>query len=181
MSAKLNRFAAWAQRAMPTHQQMAQSRWIPANVLQRDLWRFNRRSVPRGVALGVLVGILLPFAQIVFSAVLCFSVRANVPVAALTTFITNPFTTPLIWAFSYKVGGVVLHVDSRAGGAIDKVFSTMDLWQVLEWITAEGKVLAFGLVVVAVVSASISYLISGLLWRNWVAHKRRVSQGKVAA
>ncbi|MFM2301781.1 MAG: hypothetical protein RLZZ84_1517 [Pseudomonadota bacterium] len=181
MSRLLTRFAGWAQRAMPTHQQMAESRWIPAQVLQRDLWRFNRRSVPRGVALGVLVGILLPFAQIVFSALLCFTVRANVPVAALTTFLTNPFTTPFIWALSYKVGGVILHVDSRAGGALDKVFSMTDFWAVLQWVTDEGKVLAFGLVVVAVVGASISYLVSGVVWRIWVAHKRRTSLGKVVA
>ena len=32
--------------------------------------------------------------------------RANVPVAALTTFVTNPFTTPLIWVVAYEVGAV---------------------------------------------------------------------------
>ncbi|MBC7521558.1 MAG: DUF2062 domain-containing protein, partial [Sandarakinorhabdus sp.] len=55
---------------MPTRDQMARSRWVPKSVLRTELWRFTRRSVPRGVALGLLVGILLPFAQIVFAAIL---------------------------------------------------------------------------------------------------------------
>ncbi len=181
MSKLATRFAAWAHRNMPTHEQMSASRWIPERVLERELWRFTRRSVPRGVALGMLVGILLPFAQILFAALLSFSVRANVPVAALTTFVTNPFTTPFIWALSYKVGGLILHVDSETGGTMDALFRLTDFWSVLQWLTAEGKVLAFGLVVVAVIAASISYLLTGLGWRIWIGRKRRSVQAGRAA
>lgn len=158
---------------MPTREQMAQSRWIPSHVLHSQLWRFTRRSVPRGVALGVLVGVLLPVAQVIFAAILSFPTRANVPVAALTTFITNPFTTPLIWAFSYQVGAWLLRIDAAvAGGPIDHLLNVTDMWSALEWLTAEGKVLALGLVVVAVVAASASYLVAGLSWRWWIAAKR---------
>ena len=100
MSSLLSRFSDWSSRNMPTREQMEQNRFIPKSVLRAELWRFTRRSVPRGVALGIIVGVLLPFAQIIFAAILSLPVRANVPLAALTTFITNPFTTPLIWAFS---------------------------------------------------------------------------------
>ena len=97
---------------MPTREQMEHNRFIPKSVLRSELWRFTRRSVPRGIALGIIVGVLLPFAQIIFAAMLSLPVRANVPLAALTTFITNPFTTPLIWAFSYQVGRWMLQVDA---------------------------------------------------------------------
>ena len=172
MSTFGDRMAALAKRNMPTHAQMAASRWIPERVLERELWRFTRRSVPRGVALGMLVGILLPFAQILFAALLSFSVRANVPVAALTTLVTNPFTTPFIWALSYKVGGLILRVDSETGGTMDALLNLTDFWSVLQWLTAEGKVLAFGLVVVATIAASISYLVAGFGWRWWIGRKR---------
>ena len=181
MSKLADRLAAWAHRNMPTHEQMSDSRWIPERVLERELWRFTRRSVPRGVALGMLVGILLPFAQILFAALLSFTVRANVPVAALTTFVTNPFTTPFIWALSYKIGGLILHVDSKTGGAVDTLFRLTDFWSVLQWLTAEGKVLAFGLVVVAVISASVSYLLAGFGWRLWIGRKRRATRNGRAA
>ncbi|MDE2596832.1 MAG: DUF2062 domain-containing protein [Sphingomonadales bacterium] len=171
-----SKISVWAQRNMPTREQMEGSRFIPNHVLRSDLWRFNRRSVPRGVALGMLVGIIVPFAQILFAAALSLPVRANVPVAALTTFITNPFTTPLIWALSYEVGSWLLRADSLLhGNPVDRLFSVTDMWSFLEWLTAEGKVLAFGLVVVAVVSAAVSYLVTSFVWRGWIRHKRNAA------
>ena len=171
------RFTGWAQRTMPTREQMEQSRFIRPfahRVLASELWRFTRRSVPRGVALGIVVGILLPVAQIVFAALLSLTVRANVPVAALTTFVTNPFTTPFIWAFSYKVGDWLLHVDGMLHASpVDRLFQVTDFWQFIQWLTDEGKVLAFGLVVVAIASAAISYVITGIAWGAWIKAKRR--------
>lgn len=176
MSGLPARLRDWGQRNMPTREQMARSRWVPNSVLRSELWRFTRRSVPRGVALGLLVGILLPFAQIIFAAILSLPVRANVPIASVTTFITNPFTTPLIWAGSYQIGNLILHIDDKAGGAIDRLFALTDMWSAIEWLTAEGKSLALGLVIVSVVSASVGYLLSGWAWRWWVAHKRQTVQ-----
>ena len=173
MSAMASRLRAWGQRHMPTREQMERSRWIPKSVLRSELWRFTRRSVPRAVALGLLVGILLPFAQIVFAAILSLPTRANVPIAAVTTLITNPFTTPLIWAESYQVGSAFLHIDSRAGGAIDRLFALTDMWSAIEWLTSEGKALALGLVIVSVISASVGYLLAGVTWRWWIGHKWR--------
>ena len=176
ISKPMARLRDWSQRNMPTREQMERSRWIPRSVLRSDLWRFTRRSVPRAVALGLLVGILLPFAQIIFAAILSLPSRANVPIAAVTTFITNPLTTPLIWAASYQVGNAFLHIDNQAGGAIDRLFALTDMWSAIEWLTSEGKSLALGLVIVAVVSASLGYLLTGVVWRWWIGHKRRSSK-----
>ncbi|MFM5885179.1 MAG: DUF2062 domain-containing protein [Novosphingobium sp.] len=176
MTTIVARIREWGQRNMPTREQMERSRWVPKSVLRTELWRFTRRSVPRAVALGLLVGILLPFAQIIFAAILSLPVRANVPIASATTFVTNPFTTPLIWAGAYQIGNLVLHIDNEAGGAIDRLFKLTDIWSAIEWLTAEGKSLALGLVIVAVVSASLGYLLSGWVWRWWVGNKRRAKQ-----
>lgn len=170
----LARLTGWARRTMPTREAMARSRWVPGSALERSLWRFTRRSVPRGVALGMLVGILIPVAQIVFAAILCLPVRANVPVAALVTFITNPFTTPLIWAFSYQVGAALLRLDAASGiGPIDHLLQVTDGWTFLEWLTSEGRVLALGLVVVAVVAAAVGYLMASFGWRWWILRQRK--------
>jgi len=177
MTKLVSRLQAWGKRNMPTRDQMARSRWVPKSVLRSELWRFTRRSVPRAVALGLLVGILLPFAQIIFAAILSLPSRANVPIAAVTTFVTNPLTTPLIWAASYQVGNALLHIDDRAGGALDRLFALTDIWSAMQWLTSEGKSLALGLVIVAVISASVGYLLSGLVWRWWIGHKRRTTRG----
>ena len=173
----LARFASWTHRNLPTREQMERSRWIrpfAGRVLRSELWRFTRRSVPRGVALGMLVGIIVPFAQILFASLLCLSVRANVPVAALTTFVTNPFTTPLIWLVAYKVGSWLLQVDAMT--VVAPVNSAMEHSQfddMLQWLTGATLVTAFGLVIIAVIAAAVSYLATSFGWRWWIARKRR--------
>ena len=173
----LNKFASWTHRNMPTREQMERSRWIrpfAGRVLRSELWRFTRRSVPRGVALGILVGIIVPFAQILFASLLCLSVRANVPVAALTTLITNPFTTPLIWVVAYKVGSWLLQVDAMTVVApVNAAMEHSQFDDMLQWLTGATLVTAFGLVVVAVVAAAVSYLATSFGWRWWIGRKRR--------
>jgi uncharacterized protein (DUF2062 family) len=167
--------ADWLRENMPTREQMEGNRFIRPfahRVLKSELWRFTRRSVPRGVALGLLVGIIVPFAQILFAALLSATVRANVPLAALTTFITNPFTTPAIWVAAYWVGGWLLRIDAATGVApVNTAIEQTELQQALEWLTQAGIVTAFGLVVIAVVSAALSYLLSVWVWRWMTARK----------
>lgn len=173
----MRNLSSWALRNMPTREQMARSRLLAPfahRVLAGELWRFNRRSVPRGVALGMLVGIAVPFAQIVLAALFSLPARANVPVAALTTFVTNPFTTPFIWAFAYKVGDWLLRVDTAlVTSPVDRLLHVANVWEFLQWLTAEGKVLALGLAILAVSAALVSWAVSGLAWSAWVRTKRR--------
>ena len=61
---------------MPTRDQMAESRWIKpfgTRILHSEFWRFTRRSVPRGVAMGLFVGVffLIPGVQIIGAALFC--------------------------------------------------------------------------------------------------------------
>jgi uncharacterized protein (DUF2062 family) len=163
---------------MPTREQLEHNRFIRPFahlVLRSELWRFTRRSVPRGVALGLLVGIIVPFAQIVFAALLSFSVRANVPVAALATFVTNPFTTPFIWVAAYHVGRFLLRIDEATVVApVSQAMRHTDFDRALEWLTGATLVTAFGLLVIAVVVAAISYLAAGWFWRWRTIQRRRV-------
>jgi uncharacterized protein (DUF2062 family) len=172
----LDRATAWIHRNLPTREQMEKSRWMRPfsdRILRSELWRFTRRSVPRGVALGMLVGIIVPFAQILIASLLCLSVRANVPVAALTTFITNPITTPLIWVLSYKVGAWLLRVDAMTVVApVNTAMEHSEFADMLQWLTGATLVTAFGLVVVAVFAAAVSYLATSFVWRNAVATRR---------
>jgi uncharacterized protein (DUF2062 family) len=180
-----NRLTHWALRNMPTREQLGRNRFVRPFahlVLRSELWRFNRRSVPRGVALGLLIGIIVPFAQIVFAALLSFTVRANVPVAALATFVTNPFTTPFIWVAAYHVGRFLLHVDSATVVApVSHTLRATEFDRALEWLTGATLVTAFGLVVIAVVTAASSYLGAGWFWRWRTMQRRRSRLARAAA
>jgi len=171
----MQRVSRWAKRNMPTREQMEGNRFIRPfahRVLRSELWRFTRRSVPRGIALGLIVGIIVPFAQILFAALLSAPIRANVPLAALMTFITNPFTTPLIWGAAYWVGSLLLRIDaSTVIAPVNTAMERTDLQETLMWLTQKGIEIAFGLVVIAVVSAAISYLLSVWIWRWMTARK----------
>ncbi len=162
---------------MPTRESMEQNRFMKpfaARVLRSDLWRFTRRSVPRGVALGVLVGVIIPLGQIFAAALLALPVRANVPVAAVTTFITNPLTTPLFWLASYHLGSFILRIDATTyGQPVATALNTRHVASWMEWITGAASITAFGLVVLAVVLASLGYVMSAIGWRMWIAGKRR--------
>lgn len=176
----LTRFGAWCGRNLPTRESFERISWlrpVAHRVLLPRLWRFHRRSVPRGVALGVLVGVLIPFGQVILAALLALPARANVPVAALTTFITNPLTTPPIWVGAYWLGSWMLEVDAMtATRPLEaKLQSEVGGW--LLWLTSTAApALALGLFVIAVVGAAIGYLIASFGWQWWTAHKWRARQ-----
>ena len=170
------RTLGWAQRNMPTRESFEQNKYlrpVAHRVLAPALWRFTRRSVPRGVALGMFTGILIPMGQIPASAVLALPLRANNPAAALTTFLTNPFTTPFLWAGAYWVGRKVLRLDAAVPGRpiAHQVHANLD-W--LQWLYAEaGPSIIVGLLVITVVGAILGYALSALGWRLWIARKWR--------
>ncbi len=161
---------------MPTREQMEQNRFIRPfahRVLRSELWRFTRRSVPRGVALGIAAGIIIPLGQIFVAALLALPFRANVPVAAVTTFITNPATIPFVWWFANWLGSSLLRVDQNTYIApVSTAMQSTEFDRFLEWLTGETLVTAFGLVTLASVCASLGYLLSSWFWRWWVARKR---------
>ena len=166
------RLAAWWRRTLPTRDSLERSRVlrpIAHRVLAPELWRFTRRSVPRGVALGMVTGILFPIGQIPLAGLLALPCRANVPTAVATTFITNPFTTPFLWAFAYWLGKLALRVDAVVPG--DPVRDTASSsW--MQWLMSDAApAIAVGLIIVTLVMAVGGYLLSALGWRLWVARK----------
>lgn len=159
----------------PTREQMANNRFlapIAHRFLTPELWRFTRRSVPRGVALGLFAGFIIPVGQIFLAAFLALPARANVPLSALVTFVTNPFTYAFWIVIANRVGAFVLKVDSFAGGmANDELASGRWAW-VIEAFEVAG-VTTFGFVVMAIVSSALGYVVSSFVWRFMVAKKRR--------
>lgn len=112
-----NRVARWWHKHAPRREAFENSRIlapIAHRVLAPELWRFTRRSVPRGVALGLLVGIFLmiPGLQIAGAAFLAMPFRANIPLAAAMTFLSESGHHA-----AYSVG-IGLYRQSRAGALV---------------------------------------------------------------
>lgn len=182
------RLTRWWRGAMPSRESLAESRLlrpVAHRVLAPELWRFTRRSVPRGVALGLLVGIFLmvPGLQIAGAALLALPFRANVPVAAAMTFLSNPATTPFILAASYFVGSTMLGRSGDTSQLVAMIDHGASMSQWASWVFSEtAPIMLFGLLVVAVVAAAIGYVVSAWLWRGRMARKWRVrTQHRVSA
>jgi len=172
----LKRISDWIGRripAMPTRDEMARNRWlapIAHRFLSPELWRFTRRSVPRGVALGMFAAFIVPVGQIFLAAFLALPTRANVPLSALVTFITNPFTLPFWLMVANKVGSFVLKIDAATGGTAHAEIAS-GRWQDYGWFLKTAGVTAFGFGIMSILCAVIGYVVSGFVWRQVVARK----------
>lgn len=164
----------WFGRHMPEREQMAKNRYlapIAHRFLSPELWRFTRRSVPRGVALGLFSAFIIPVGQIFLAAFLALPSRANVPLAAAVTFVTNPFTLAFWLWVANRVGAFMLRIDAAtAQVASTKAGSTW--WVFFVEFFQQAGVTVVGFVVLAVVSSAVGYLVSGAIWRLMVARKR---------
>ena len=183
-----NRLTRWWHANAPTRESLEKSRILAPvahRVLEPSLWRFTRRSVPRGVALGLFVGIFLriPGIQIAGAALLALPVRANIPVAAAMTFLSNPATTPLILMASVWLGNWMLGRSADASGFMALVDGHASVSQWTTWLLSEAApAMLIGLFLISLASAAIGYVIADWFWRRrmgrkWQARKLRI--GKV--
>ena len=167
----------WFAGHVPTRESLEQNRFIrpfAGRVLHSELWRFTRRSVPRGVALGLFVGTMIPLAHFVVATFLAVFIRANIPAALLATFVGFPVIYVGILALAYKIGNWLLNVD--ASTHIQPITQTMQATQtgdLLERLTGAGLHTAVGLLIIATTLALVGYFATSLLWRWWIGTKRR--------
>ena len=135
--------------------------------------------MPRGVAVGLWVGIfaLIPGVQIIGSALVSIPLRANIPVAAAMTFLTNPFTTPFLLGASWLVGSSLGFGGQKGFPGRDASF---EAW--LTWLFSDAALATVsGLFVIASATAALSYFLSIWIWRWWTARKwRRRAQRRAA-
>lgn len=166
--------ADWIREHLPSRDEMARNRYlapIAHRFLSPELWRFTRRSVPRGVALGLFAGFIVPLGQIFLAAFLALPARANVPLAALVTFVTNPFTLPFWILVANRVGRFTLNIDAATVGVANEQLES-GRWQWMVDAFEVAGVTTFGFIVLAFVSAALGYLLSGVVWRFIVSRKR---------
>lgn len=166
----------WLSRRMPTREGLEANRFLKPfahRFLRSELWRFTRRSVPRGVALGMLAGFWIPVGQFLVAAIFALPVRANVPVACVTTLITNPLTYPAWIVAAKETGDFILRLDAYTYGQplASQVAGGFGDW--LSSFLKYAAVTAFSFAVLGVLFAAIGYLVSSFGWRLWIGRKRK--------
>jgi uncharacterized protein (DUF2062 family) len=140
-----------------------------------ELWRLTRRSVPAGVAVGLFVGILLmiPGLQIVGAALMAVPFRANIPIAAAMTFVSNPATTPFFILAAIEVGNRLgFHADLAAFQRLSAARAPLGDW--LAWLLSDAApALVSGLALIAFGIAFAGFWVSLVVWRLWIGSRWR--------
>jgi uncharacterized protein (DUF2062 family) len=160
----------WLTRHIPTRDTVEHYRLLrpfAPHLRHPSLWRLNRRSVPRGVAVGLFVAIIIPFMHTFIAALLAIPTRANVAVAAVFTLVVNPLTIPPMYYAAYRIGSWELR---HEGPLVDPAAAERlsgELSRALFWIHHASGPIALGILTMAVAFAIVGYLAATLAWRYW--------------
>jgi uncharacterized protein (DUF2062 family) len=138
-----------------------------------DLWHLNNRSVPRAVALGLGVGIIIPFMHVVLASLLAIPTRANVVLAAACTLVVNPLTIPPMYYAAYRIGLWELNHEALGPDPAAAVQASSELGRMLFWLHQASGPIALGIATLAVGTAATGYVVSTIFWRLWVRSKWR--------
>lgn len=168
------------ERFLPTRDAITQSRllrWLGPRIHDPLLWHVNRRSVARGVAMGVFFGLMIPIAQIPAAAIASLLLRGNLWIAAVSTLVSNPLTYGPLYYFAYRLGAGVIGkrtpTDLTAGDVEQPLRMIDSMAQAWTWLTGIGQPLLVGMLIMAVTGAFIAYWGTQLVWRLRVTSKWR--------
>ena len=131
-------------------------------VLQPNLWHINKKSVSRGFAIGAFCAFLpIPGIQMILAAFLSITFAANLPLAVILTWITNPFTYIPIVYFAIKIGGIFINAESTYEIKSEQINISTELMQYWE-------PLFLGSFILSIISSLLSYILIRMYWRYYV-------------
>lgn len=160
----------WLTRHIPTRETIDDHRVLrpfAPHLRHPSLWRMNRRSVPRGVAVGLFVAVIIPFMHTMIAILLAIPTRANIVVAAAITLVVNPLTIPPMYYAAYRIGSWELH---HEGPLVDPAAAERlsgELSRALFWVHHASGPIALGILTIAVGLAVFGYFTASLAWRFW--------------
>ena len=172
----------WIRQRLPTEDTLKAHpslRWMGPLLRRPWLWQMNRRRVALGAGIGVFFGFIVPIAQIAGAALFAILLRANLPVAAVATLISNPLTYAPIAVLAHATGAALLGEAVAPGAAEALAAAGADASVVdpgwIERIQAVGKPLLLGLAVFAVVGGISAWALVHAAWMlaAWLKLRRR--------
>lgn len=122
----------------------------------------KRRSVSGGIALGLFLGMLPIPGQTPLAVAGALLMRFNIPLAAVSVWISNPITFVPLFYFAYRVGALLLDLQPEA------LPPEVTVESLFYWLTANfpshGRALIYGSLLMAASVSSIAYLSISAAW-----------------
>lgn len=133
--------------------------WIRSLPQDPNLLHLNRHSVSLAVFIGIFCAFVPIPIQTLMVIAMCFWLGANLPLAMVIIWMSNPLTIPPMFYLTYKLGSYIL-------GTTLGDFSVTLSW---EWFSQLGSEILLplfvGSVLAGTVLASIGYFFVLFLWR----------------
>jgi len=134
--------------------------------LSREFFGVNRRSVTRGVWLGLFWGFIPMPMQMVAVVLSTFAFRFNVPIAIATVWLSNPITMPPMYYMEYLTGNFLLGLEG-----VDDIELT------LQWFTEHFDQILLPLYVgtsfYSVIVSTLVYFLLNWLWIKSVHEEKQ--------
>ena len=178
------RLRAWFKRNIPSRETIDSYRVLRPFAKQLrhpELWHLNRKSVPRGVALGLGIGVIIPFMHVVLAMLLAIPVRANVVVAGAFTLVVNPITIPPMYYAAYHIGAWELRQETAMVDPQSAAEGASELGRMLFWLHHASGPIALGVLTISASAAILGYVVSALVWRLWLGFKARDGEAETPA
>ena len=123
------------------------------------LWGIRRRWVVPAFAIGLFIA-FMPFpGHTLAAALLALAFRVNIPVAAVSTWVSNPATMFPMYYFAYQLGSKLLGMEEQPFGfelSFDWVTHTfVNIWQPM----------LLGSVLLGATAAIVGYVTLDIFWR----------------
>jgi uncharacterized protein (DUF2062 family) len=157
-------------RLEPYVDQVTEHPWIRKHaprLAEPDLWHLNRRSSARAVAIGLFAGLIPGPFQVLGAVGLSILLRANFPLAAITTLYTNPLTIVPLYVLAYQYGALFVNGDPGVSMLSPPEFSLAPAYvvDVIAWMGQLGKPLAVGMLLLSLTLACVGWLVVRIAWR----------------
>lgn len=137
-----------------------------------NLWHLNRRCVANGTFIGLFCALIpIPF-QMFPAGLLAILVRANLPIAIVLVWLTNPLTAAPVWYGAYRFGSMLLGMKPSwqpEGDSLEALTTAM--------LANFGQIylpMLVGSVVIGLVLAVCGWLGVHQAWRIHVRHSWRL-------
>lgn len=133
-----------------------------------NIWHFNRRSVPKAFMIGIFCAFLpIPF-QMLLAATLALLWSANISLAIILVWITNPLTMGPIFYLCYKFGTYILNTP-------EFIFnSEWSLTIMYEQTLIIWKPLWLGCLIIGMSMSILGFYSTKILWYFLIINKMRL-------
>jgi uncharacterized protein (DUF2062 family) len=135
-------------------------------------WTAHRRGVVRAFAIGLFICFIPLPIHLLIAPIAAIALRANVPVAIVTTFLVNPFTAVPTFFTAYWIG---VHL---TGSPLIPQFTPNWDW-VTTHLTQIWKPLLVGCLFTGVAIAAAGYALLSIIWRWRVTHRYQTRSGRL--